>query len=214
MSLEKIIDLDRLSRFKGKVDDQLDEKVDKPYEIKVYDENGSYTVTKAPSSVAELIKLLNNPVSGLVLNLYDTDVTEFYSDKFIWQALNNGYAIAVLFYRFEASATDSGNGTIKANGGYIKMHALVAVLGDSYSLQWSYVGSDVLNLSSSEDLSNKVDKETGKGLSTNDFTNSYKEKVDNCVAELDSNVDALLDSFELDYTSETTSINWWVGGNY
>lgn len=28
-------------------------------------------------------------------------------------------------------------------------------------------------------LSNKVDKVSGKGLSTNDFTNAYKTKIDN-----------------------------------
>lgn len=38
------------------------------------------------------------------------------------------------------------------------------------------------------DLSNKVDKETGKGLSTNDFTDSYKELLDNDFAYVDSNL--------------------------
>ena len=32
--------------------------------------------------------------------------------------------------------------------------------------------------------------------------------------ELDANVEGMLDSFGLDYTSNTTSINEWQGGNY
>lgn len=36
-----------------------------------------------------------------------------------------------------------------------------------------------LDLISSEDLNSKVDKVTGKGLSSNDFTSTYKDKLDN-----------------------------------
>lgn len=32
--------------------------------------------------------------------------------------------------------------------------------------------------------------------------------------ELDTNVENMLDSFGLDYTSSTSSINEWQGGNY
>lgn len=32
--------------------------------------------------------------------------------------------------------------------------------------------------------------------------------------ELDENVESMLDSFGLDYTSDTSSINEWQGGNY
>ena len=33
-------------------------------------------------------------------------------------------------------------------------------------------------------------------------------------AETDADVEAMLDSFELDYTSSTTSVNEWTGGEY
>lgn len=33
-------------------------------------------------------------------------------------------------------------------------------------------------------------------------------------AETDANVEDMLDSFELDYTSSTTSVNEWTGGEY
>lgn len=33
-------------------------------------------------------------------------------------------------------------------------------------------------------------------------------------AETDVNVEDMLDSFELDYTSNTTSVNEWTGGEY
>lgn len=32
--------------------------------------------------------------------------------------------------------------------------------------------------------------------------------------ETDANVEDMLDSFELDYTSNTTSVNEWTGGSY
>lgn len=32
--------------------------------------------------------------------------------------------------------------------------------------------------------------------------------------ETDANVEDMLDSFELDYTSSTTSVNEWTGGEY
>lgn len=33
-------------------------------------------------------------------------------------------------------------------------------------------------------------------------------------AEIDLNVEDMLDLFELDYTSNTTSVNEWTGGEY
>ena len=41
----------------------------------------------------------------------------------------------------------------------------------------------------SNDLSNKVDKEAGKGLSTNDFTASYKDQLDNMTTTVDTQID-------------------------
>ena len=38
-------------------------------------------------------------------------------------------------------------------------------------------------------LSNKVDKEAGKGLSTNDFTASYKDQLDNMTTTVDTQID-------------------------
>ena len=41
----------------------------------------------------------------------------------------------------------------------------------------------------SDGLSNKVDKEAGKGLSTNDFTTSYKDQLDNMTTTVDTQID-------------------------
>lgn len=41
----------------------------------------------------------------------------------------------------------------------------------------------------SDGLSNKVDKEAGKGLSTNDFTVSYKDQLDNMTTTVDTQID-------------------------
>ena len=40
-----------------------------------------------------------------------------------------------------------------------------------------------------DSLSNKVDKEVGKGLSTNDFTASYKDQLDNMTTTVDTQID-------------------------
>ena len=42
--------------------------------------------------------------------------------------------------------------------------------------------TDIQNISTQ--LENKVNKESGKGLSTNDFTNEYKQKLDNLAEEI------------------------------
>jgi hypothetical protein len=42
----------------------------------------------------------------------------------------------------------------------------------------------------------------------------YDDLTDAPVAETDSNVEDMLDSFDLDYTSNTLSPNMWQGGSY
>lgn len=49
-------------------------------------------------------------------------------------------------------------------------------------IKLTYEDSGHTGFASSLDLDAKVDKESGKGLSTNDFTNDYKQKVDNISA--------------------------------
>lgn len=79
---------------------------------------------------------------------------------------------------------------------------LVNVPGTTNYAQWMYINSTWSNIgNTSVDLTNyytktqtnalladKVDKVTGKGLSTNDFTNAYKDMLDNYT------VDSVLDS--------------------
>ncbi len=56
-------------------------------------------------------------------------------------------------------------------------------------------GSDWDNLGGVTDLSGKVDKETGKGLSTNDFTDSLKKKLEDITVATDEDMDALAAKF-------------------
>ena len=53
------------------------------------------------------------------------------------------------------------------------------------------------------DLSNKVDKESGKGLSTNDFTNSYKEQIGTNTTNI-SNLSSSIPTKLSDLTSDST----------
>lgn len=49
-----------------------------------------------------------------------------------------------------------------------------------------------------------------------DGLSRFKEKIIALIPteELDVNVEDMLDNFELDYTSDTSSINEWTGGSY
>lgn len=55
----------------------------------------------------------------------------------------------------------------------------------------AYNGTGWDNLAGIVDLSGKVDKETGKGLSTNDFTNDLKTKLDNIAMATDADIDSI-----------------------
>ena len=52
-------------------------------------------------------------------------------------------------------------------------------------------GTSATVLTTHQDISGKVDKVTGKGLSTNDFDNTYKAAVDALVYATDSDVEAI-----------------------
>ena len=54
------------------------------------------------------------------------------------------------------------------------------------------------------DIKNKVTKEDGKGLSTNDFTDEYKEKLD--IIEIDSNGKMTIDNVEVKYAVLTSPL--------
>lgn len=49
-----------------------------------------------------------------------------------------------------------------------------------------------------------------------DRLSRFKEKMLALIpeAETDANVEDMLDGFGLDYTSSTSSVNQWTGGNY
>lgn len=77
-----------------------------------------------------------------------------------------------------AAAQENVIETIKVN------NAAVTVSSKAVNITVPTKNSDLTNDSGylvASDIANKVDKVTGKGLSTNDFTNDYKSKVDNAV---------------------------------
>lgn len=78
------------------------------------------------------------------------------------------------------------------------------------------VNADLDNLSdeTQKELKDKVDKEEGKGLSTNDFTNEYKNKLDNLdrtigeeVERVSGAVDVLSDEFDSYKEDATLKLN-------
>ena len=65
-------------------------------------------------------------------------------------------------------------------------------------------------ITSHQDISGKVDKETGKGLSTNDFTSTYKDNVDSNTSARHSHSNKTV----LDGISSTDITNWNGKGTY
>ena len=63
-----------------------------------------------------------------------------------------------------------------------------------------------LGIASSTDLANKVDKETGKGLSTNDYTNTDKAIVDGVTAALSGKQDALTAGLYIEFDGNEISV--------
>ena len=86
---------------------------------------------------------------------------------------------------------------------------------------WEHIGTTEVDLSNyynkaevdgeieslNESLSNKVDKVTGKDLSTNDFTDTYKTKLDN-INEGGVTGDTLPIGAVIDYDGDTVPENW------
>lgn len=57
--------------------------------------------------------------------------------------------------------------------------------------------NDAGYLTAHQDISGKVDKVTGKDLSTNDFTDAYKNQLDNLIVATSTEVQAIIDEYEV-----------------
>lgn len=62
-------------------------------------------------------------------------------------------------------------------------------------------------------LNQKVTKETGKGLSTNDFTNAYKSKLDNAPTDVNSVLSKKGNVFAKRKKNITVTVSSWVADN-
>jgi hypothetical protein len=100
----------------------------------------------------------------------------------------------------EAEVIDRINSTIKKNGNrtitgdemnFILKAIIELIVESGGTVNWGDIEgtiADQLDLASA--LNNKVDVVSGKGLSTNDFTNTLKSKLDNIEAGAQVNVNA------------------------
>lgn len=125
-----------------------------------------------------------NAHSGDVILLrYTTDNNVEATREFVWDgSANNGHGAWILLgdegsYAIKGSIT---NADIASNAGIAQ--------------------SKIQNLTS--DLNSKVDKEAGKGLSTNDFDNTYKDKIDGIDAGAQENV---IENINLNVTKDGTT---------
>lgn len=171
---------------------------------------------KTPTRVSELENdsgFITNGINNL-LNYYNTDNS--YNKEEINNMIENISTINIRIVDILPSENIS-NSTIyfilKEGGTQNNIYDEYIYIGT----QWEKIGNTNIDLSNylqitslastignssittmtqkaiTEALNEKTSKEIGKGLSTNDFSNSYKEKVDNCLSVNDTAIKAISD---------------------
>lgn len=72
---------------------------------------------------------------------------------------------------------------------------------------WQYIGSEGPYYTKSESNEKFVEKETGKGLSSNDFTNAYRTKLDGIESEAEVNIIEKVKVNNIDLPIENKEVN-------
>ena len=187
--------LDRLTdSMAASIKTGLDKKVDK-VEGKQLSTN-DYTTTEknkladvaegAQVNVLEAVK-----VNGASLEITDKgvniDLSEYAKSADLTTVLT--YKGTVATYADLPAAADNKVGDVYNVTAADADHNLNA----GENVAWN--GTDWDNLGGVTDLSGKVDKETGKGLSANDFTDALKKKLEDITVATDDDMDKLAAKF-------------------
>lgn len=170
--------------------------------------NGEQSIDKI-ETLHDVLKVLNDPGKCLTLNMFvDDSINELIGKSGYIAPLDNAglvpskhlpsYVDDVLEYntRNDFPSTgekgkiyvDTATNSVYRWGGstYIKIVNPQDIIKLGQTSGTAYPGD--LGAANANDLKNKVDKVAGKGLSTNDFTNADKVKLNNSVSASDLNL--------------------------
>lgn len=130
--------------------------------------SGSVAIPNKDAGTSTTITLTDNPANydGIIIQLDDCGAFEYFGP------LTTGKVLKPVHNQFDMTAEKTKLSNIAANA-QVNVIETVKVNGTALT-----PSSKAVNI----DLSGKVDKVTGKGLSTNDFTDAYKNKIDGAAA--------------------------------
>lgn len=131
---------------------------------------GSRVTTLEGTGTGSVKKMIDDAFDDFANKVSDDKVVNSYKELIDWVATHGGEAasMADAISTIEAMLTGIGGTDQPAT-----VQAAISAAVDALSISSYYTKTQTDNL-----LSGKVDKETGKGLSTNDFTTAYKNKLD------------------------------------
>ena len=134
-------------------------------------------------------KAIDDAFNDFATKVSDDNVVNTYKELVDYAAAH-GAEVATLVGQITALAAKTALGTGTDGEEYATVQAYVE----------AYVQAKVAEAGSgmAAELEGKVDKEAGKGLSTNDFTDTYKAKLDNLEFATEDEVRELIDSILAD----------------
>lgn len=141
---------------------------------RVKQELAKYTLESELGSLAKKSEISEADLSAALKSVIDGKMDE--ADSMTTEAINSAIATAIAksaHARFEKVEKVPSNDEAQDNVLYLVMNAATG-----YYDIYAKVGEEVVRLDDTTvDLSGYVQKETGKGLSTNDYTNAEKTKL-------------------------------------
>ena len=142
--------------------------------------NGKVLYSQAPEFVLDFIELPNGGgdddnkeilIQGMLYGKSNGHISYVDSDGVNLQEIDLGTSRRIVFFNLDMSAWYRWDGS---------SWEMVSASGSSADLSNYYTKTEIDNkgyLTQHQDISGKVDKEIGKGLSTNDYTTAEKEKL-------------------------------------
>ncbi|MBN7575402.1 hypothetical protein C1H57_08285 [Clostridium sp. 2-1] len=140
------------------------------------------------ATYADIATTYPTPDDGWTVNVKDTDITYRYSGT-AWIPISaNSIPLASSSVDGKMSKQDKidhddMNSKKHTHSNKSILDIITQSLIDSWNSSYAHISDTIKHITSNErtlwnTVSNKVDKITGKSLSTNDFDNSYKSKID------------------------------------
>lgn len=152
-------------------------------------QNKAALETLGGEAAGSIKKAIDDAFNDFATKVSDDNVVNTYKELVDYAAAN-GAEVVTLVGQITALAAKTALGTGEDGSEHATVKAYVE----------AYVQAKVAEVSSwtAEGLEGKVNKEDGKGLSTNDFTDTHKAKLDNLAFATEDEVKEIIDSIFAD----------------